>query len=336
MASAIPQHRLAEIVRDAQARTHVPVAAAAFHVDGRTTFAGEYERPFRIASITKSFTATAVSLAGLLDDRRRALLSHTAGYRPERAEPLPAECAGLWSYSNAGYWEAAAGFDGGIGYSYALRELVLEPLGLRHTGFETPDDAVLGTLPGDVVADPSYPAERRASGGLWSTVGDLVEYGRMHCQQWAHLHAPVGEALGAGYALGWWVRDGVLDHEGSVGGYQSLLLLLPEKQLVLAVLTNSWRGSVLVDHVVERLQLVPTATEEDDVQAVDGTYALEGIAAVVNRDSVAESETDPLTGVCVERSYPLRADAPLMSWRSDFPRPGVARIGWVALPRADA
>jgi CubicO group peptidase (beta-lactamase class C family) len=335
MASAIPQHRLVEIVRDAQARTHVPVAAAAFHVDGRTTFAGEHERPFRIASITKSFTATAISLAGLLDDRRRALLSHTAGYRPERAEPLPPQCSGLWSYSNAGYWEATAGFDGD--YSAALRELVLEPLGLRHTGFETPDDAVLGTLPGSVVADPSYPAERRASGGLWSTVGDLVEYGRLHCREWAHLHEPVGEAaLGAGYALGWWVRDGVLDHEGSVGGYQSLLLLVPGSQVVLAVLTNSWRGSVLIDHVVERLQLVPAAKEVDDVRAVDGTYALEEIAAVVNGDSVTETETDPLTGVRVERRYPLRSDAPLMSWRSDFPRRGVARIGWVALPRAEA
>src|SRR5262249_62316221 len=133
--------------------------------DGGTEFAGPHERPFRIASITKSFTATAVSVAGLLDDRRRSLLSHTAGYRLERAEPLPPECAGLWSYSNAGYQEAASGFDGE--YSAAVGELVLDPLGLRHTGFETPDGAVLGILPGDVVADPSYAVERRPSGRLW-------------------------------------------------------------------------------------------------------------------------------------------------------------------------
>src|SRR5215475_80935 len=103
MASAIPQE-LAEVVRTAQARTGVSSAAVGLHVEGRTTFAGAHERPFRIASVTKSFTATAILLAGLLDDRRRALLSHTAGYRPERPAPLPPECAGLWSYSNAGYW----------------------------------------------------------------------------------------------------------------------------------------------------------------------------------------------------------------------------------------
>src|SRR5437763_3741465 len=148
MGRAIPQPGLAETLLAAQARTGVAVAAVALHLDSRTTRAGAHERPFRIASITKSFTATAVYLAGLLDDRRRALLSHTAGLRPERAEPLPPECTGLWSYSNAGYREAAAGFD--ADYSAAVRELVIEPLGLRHTGFDTPDGAGPGTMPGDV------------------------------------------------------------------------------------------------------------------------------------------------------------------------------------------
>ena len=332
MGSAIPQEQLAELVRDARARTGVPTAAAALHVGGRTTFAGAHERPFRIASITKSFTATAVSLAGLLDERRRALLLHTAGYRPERAEPLPPECAGLWSYSNAGYWEAASAFDGE--YSVALRELVLDPLGLRHTGFETPDDPVLGTLPGDVIADPGYPVGRRPSGGLWSTVGDLVEYGLAHCREWDHLHEPVGEALGARYALGWWVRDGVLDHEGSVGGFQSLLLLVPADELVLTVLTNSWKGSALIRAVVEHLGLAPPPPKQPaEAGRVDGRYGLDDFEAVVARGSVIEIEEDPLTGAPLERRYPLSSDATLMTWRSDFPRPGVARIGWVALPQ---
>jgi CubicO group peptidase (beta-lactamase class C family) len=333
MVSAIPQEMLAELVRGAQARTGVAHAAAALHVDGRTTFAGAHERPFRIASITKSFTATAISLAGLLDDRRRRLLSHTAGYRPEQAEPLPPECAGLWSYSNAGYREAASGFDGE--YSNAVRELVLEPLGLRNTGFDTPADAVLGTLPGAVVADPSYPVERRPGGGLWSTVGDLVEYGLAHCRDWTDLHQPVGEALGARYALGWWVRDGVLDHEGSVGGFQSLLLLVPERELVLAVLTNSWKGSALIQQVVEPLGLTPASAAPPGGGPPAGRYALDRIEAVVTGDSITETETDPLTGTRIERRFPVSLTAPLMSWRSDFPRPGVARIGWVALPRAE-
>lgn len=303
--------------------------AAALHVDGRTELAGAADRPFRIASITKSFTATALWEAGAFDERARTLLSHTAGYRSEAPTPLPAECAGLWSYSNAGYWEAASALPD---YSEAVRSHVLEPLGLTSTGFETPPDAVLGTLPDDVVADPSYPEERRPSGGLWSTVGDLVTYGLAHCSRWPELHEPVTDALDAQYACGWWVRDGVLDHEGSVGGYQSLLMLVPERELVLAVLTNSWRGSTLIRRVVDDLSLV-TASRQSRDAAVDGTYALDDLEATVHRDTITERERDPLSGTIVERRYPFSADATLMSWRSDFPRDGVARIGWTALPR---
>ncbi len=319
---------LTDSVGAAQERTGVPDVAAALHVQGSTSFAGSAETPFRIASITKSFTATLVDEAGLLDDRLTALLSHTAGLRPESREPLPPVCAGLWSYSNAGYWEAAAAFGD---YSAALRERVLEPLGLRSTGFETPPDAAPGHQPGGVVADPSYPVERRASGGLWSTVGDLVTYGLAHCRRWPELKWPVAEALGARYALGWWVRDGVVDHEGSVAGFQSLLLLVPERELVLAVLTNSWRGSALIRHVVDDLGVI--ARDEVSHAAVEGTYGLDGLEAVVEDGRITERETDPVTGALVERRYRYSAGATLMSWRSDFPREGVARIGWTALPR---
>lgn len=302
------------------------ILATALHKNGRTELSGEAERPFRIASITKSFTATLVWELGRFDDRARALLSHTAGYRPERAEPLPPECAGLWSYSNAGYWEAAPG-----DYSALLQRHVLDELGLEHTGFETPLDAVLGTLPDGSTADPSYPEARRPSGGLWSTVGDLVTYGLAHCRSWEELHAPVADALGARYACGWWVRNGVLDHEGSVGGYQSLLLIVPEQELVLAVLTNSWKGSTEIRRVVDDLGLVPPGSNQ--FAAVDGHYALDDLEATVHRGKIVERETDPLTGAAIERKYPFDADATLMSWRSDFPRDGVARIGWTALPR---
>jgi CubicO group peptidase (beta-lactamase class C family) len=321
---------LADSVAAARERTAVPEVAAALHLDGETVFTGAAERPFRIASVTKSFTAALCFEAGFRDERTRALLSHTAGYRPESAEPLPEPCAGLWSYSNAGYWEAASRFDDFAG---AMRERLLEPLGLSSTGFDVPRDAVLGTLPDGSTADPAYPPARRPSGGLWSTVGDLVTWGLAHCRGWAELHEPAAEALGAQYAYGWWKRGGVLDHEGSVGGFQSLLLLVPERELVLAVLTSSWKGSALIRHVVDDLHLVPASTQAP-VSPVVGTYALDDFEAEVSADRVVERETDPVTGAALERRYPYSPGATLMSWRSDFPRDGVARIGWVALPRA--
>ena len=67
--------------------------------------------------------------------------------------------------------------------------------------------------------------------------------------------------------------DGVLDNEGSVGGFQSLLLLVPADAIVLSVLTNPWKGSALIRHVVEELGLAPPPpTPPADAEAVDGRY----------------------------------------------------------------
>src|SRR3954470_10788605 len=88
MASAIPQEHLAEIVRDARARTGVPAVTAGLLVGGRVELAAagpvEIETPFRIASITKWFTASLATLLLDLDapsvsggPSAGSLLSHT-------------------------------------------------------------------------------------------------------------------------------------------------------------------------------------------------------------------------------------------------------------------
>jgi hypothetical protein len=97
------------------------------------------------------------------------------------------------------------------------------------------------------------------------------------------------------------------------------------------VLTNSWRGSTAIRRVVDDLRLV-TASRQSRV-VPDGAYRLDAMEAIVEDGRITERETDPLSGRTIERRYPFSADATLMSWRSDFPRDGVARIGWTALPR---
>jgi hypothetical protein len=203
-----------------------------------------------------------------------------------------------------------------------------------------------------VVPTDSYPVSRRPSGGLWSTVGDLLRFGAHHLESGAELHEPQVAALGAHYALGWWVRgleDGTtaLDHEGSVAGYQSLLLLVPERELVLAVLTNSWRGSGLIRRVVERLGLGPAELPSQPVDpGIAGTYALDDVTARVevagDEVTVSVTEFDPVVGSPTTMRVTGRpvgggafgyAGGRLMGHRFDFPRPELARIGWIVLPR---
>jgi CubicO group peptidase (beta-lactamase class C family) len=365
---------LEEAVREAHARTGVPGVAAALSIGGRSSFAAEgslvlggdervrVDTPFRIASVSKSFTATLAAETVGLDSDIRAWLSHTSGMRPESHDQLPESVDGLWSYSNAGYWAAgeAAADAAAVPFDEAMRTHVLEPLGLAATGYAEPAGAARGhvqegkTGHRPVLVD-AYARERWPSGGLWSTVADLLVHGRAHIESYSELHEPVARALGARYALGWWERelaDGsiALDHEGSVAGYQTLLLLVPERELVLAVLTNSWRGSGLIRRVVEKLGLVPAEPEAAPAvdESVAGSYALDDVEATVVADDdalvVSVSEPDPVTGAPLTARTAARplgggvygyARGRLMSHRLDFPRDGVARIGWLAMPRVD-
>jgi CubicO group peptidase (beta-lactamase class C family) len=364
---------LEEAVREARGRTHVPGVAAGLQVGGEKSLAADgvlaldgespvhVDTPFRIASISKPFTATLAARSLQLDDEVCALLSHTAGLRCESDELLPESCRGLWSYSNAGYWAvgARAAEACGLSFSEAMRERVLEPLGLAATGYDEPAGPARGHVQeGETgqraVLEDAYPVARRPSGGLWSTVADLVRFGEHHLDGERELQRPRADALGARYALGWWVRDvggrTALDHEGSVGGYQSLLLLVPEERLVLAVLTNSWRGSGAIRRIVSALELAPRAIAPEPVPAaIAGVYALDGVEATIEVAAdgllVTEAETDPVTGSRIARTYPARslhgsvfgfAGGVLQSHRLDFPRADVARVGWLALPRVSS
>ena len=381
----IPAFELQEIVRESRVRTGVPGVAAGVLSDGATVLAADGvlelgraepvlpETPFRIASISKPFTAS-LALASLpLDETLRTRLSHTAGLRCESAEPLPEAAQGLFSYSNAGYWAVgeACAEGAGMAFERAMAERLLEPLGLAATGYREPSHPARGHLPAGgtghrpVVGD-AYPAARHASGGLWSTVADLLGFAAHHLggpgplpeETRGAMRRPQSQTLGGGYGLGWWTYAvggrAAVAHEGSVAGYQSLLLLLPDQGFALAVLTNSWRGSGLVRRIVEQLGVgAGPADGAEDAPPTDvaGQYVLDGSEATVEAAAggnlrVAEAEIDPVTRERIERDAAVAGPLGggvygiggglLMSHRLDFPRPGIARVGWVALPRAGA
>jgi CubicO group peptidase (beta-lactamase class C family) len=362
MGSAIPQGQLGEIVREARSRTGVPAVAAGLFVNGAAELAADGDcspaTPFRVASVSKWFTASLVSACGALDDESRRWLSHTAGLRSEVAEPLPDECQGLWSYANSGFWAAGERCATAAGGSFAdaMRERIIEPLGLEATSYEEPPEAAEGHVQeGETghhpAGHPDYPVARYPSGGLWSTVGNLLQFAEHQFDDPYGVQSPQIEALGAEYCLGCWRREleggrVAFDHEGSVGGFQSLLLIVPEERVSLAVLTNSWRGSGAIRRIVKTLGLVPSRNTAPVQPVEEGLFGLGNVQAVIEGSRVSESEMDPISGTQIDYP-PFRVDALggnvygmagglLMSHRIDFPRPGVARVGWVALPRADA
>jgi CubicO group peptidase (beta-lactamase class C family) len=203
---------LSALCSDALARWGVPGAVVgvlaagraeleAFGVaDVRTSEPVRPETTFRVASITKPFTAAlALSLVddGLLalDEpvavalpdsgvTLRHLLAHLGGFEGEAGDParfgdgddalprLVAELVGqrqvvppgtVWSYCNAGYW--AAGFLSsdrlGTTYEDALRSRVLDPLELTATSFDSPQAA------GHVQPEPPSSGHQPAPGSAY-------------------------------------------------------------------------------------------------------------------------------------------------------------------------
>lgn len=285
-----------------------------YGVPGATTF--------RIASITKSLVAaTAMRLVEegrlSLDEplaalrlpwegiTLRQLLSHQAGLAGDWSKPLseygegddafrllaadeavgaPVGPGRLWAYANPGYWLAGALIEraAGMPFEDAMRELVLEPLGMERTGFSPLEPSVPSDLP--------YPRVRRPSGGLYSCAADLLawaghllgEPGPLSARSLLALQTPqieVGPDGDYGLGLGVVRERGkpTIEHGGAVEGIRSQLLLVPEDGIAFVLLTNSDRGHFLINRVLHSVGLgLPLPPEvaigEDELVAATGVF----------------------------------------------------------------
>lgn len=178
----------------------------------------------------------------------------------QRALVPPGE---LWSYCNAGYWLLGHFLAKRAGSSYedALEQTVLRPLGLGDTGFEPPEatghEPVASGDPRHEPVPDSYPRARRASGGLVSNVGDLLTFAwaQLETAETAALRVPVVDTPYGSYGLGFELEHvGELElwgHSGSYGGFESKLVLAPERGFAFVGLTNSGRGGVALAEILD-------------------------------------------------------------------------------------
>jgi len=253
----------------------LPSISAAVFEDGDVTWsqtAGD-ARPdtqYAIASVTKTFVAAAlVELRVDLDEPTRfgtprQLLSHTSGLQrelpgeewatlefPAREEVVArfdqAERVlppGRFHYSNLGYLVLGEVLAERAGEPLedAIRALLLEPHGLRRTTWGPQEPHARGFLR-DRPERKLVKGGTSASGGLWSTAGDVARWGT-HLLGLDELHRPYAhagwdEVFGLGVEC---VRvDGreLWGHEGATVGFRSILLYDRDANAGAAVLTNA-------------------------------------------------------------------------------------------------
>jgi CubicO group peptidase (beta-lactamase class C family) len=360
----------------AAARWDVPALAVGVLVDGptdRRSFGCDAAARFRVASITKPFTATAAVRSLALDGAAPGwpgvcvseLLSHLSGYEAEHGDlarfgdgddalgRLAAELPGchrwlpageLWSYSNAAYWLAGSllAERAGVTYEEVIAGLAAEA-GLTATDFGEPDLA--GT--GPAANRAPYPRARRPSGGLVSTVDDLLQFGAWHLgrpelEAMRTVHGkPVAGVYGLGLAGERVGGVAVWGHPGSYGGFESSLVLVPSRRAVLVGLTNSSHGSRALREVEDawfeellgaRRRIAPTVElAAAGLRGFAGDYANETASVSVRVATPGLSVT--LDGARPAPGRPIGpqtfevTDGPDSGSRFDFPRPGLARFG---------
>jgi CubicO group peptidase (beta-lactamase class C family) len=216
-------------------------------------------------------------------------------------------------------------------FENVIQTTVLDPLGLVHSSFAAEQAADLLYAAGHDSAESATPAVQEPwaiprivypAGGIVSTIGDLLEYGKFHAglsgdstsiladAQRSAMQKPLvpGGSLGPirpdGIGVSWFTmeRDGIrlLLHGGGGNGQQSLLLFSPEQEFVFAAVTNANAGGdlvILAARLALETILGSTALEDKPGQPLDaetitsyfGTYeAPDGTSMSVETAFVAE------------------------------------------------
>lgn len=377
--------RFFEVCEAAAARFEVPALAVGVLARGRAeTFAVgcDVATRFTVASITKPFVAhLALELleldqpTGIWPDdvRIRHLLAHTSGFDCELSVPTStfgedddalARCAAelpgvrrlvgadeLWSYANSGYWLTGylAAVRAGTTFEATLANHVIGPARLDATDFGRPD--VDGT--GDEAGVGPYPRARRPSGGLTSNVVDLLRFAEWHLAHpfsW-RMRTVTAKPVRGVYGLGLFGErvDGVpvWGHSGSYGGYQSSLLMVPDRNAAFVGLTNSSVGGKALreiedeffDAVTGARRRLPelVALPPQYYESYAGTYVNTGntwsVAHEGGDELVVSNSGDTFRARAVdERSFYV-PDGRHVYERFDFPRDGFGRLGSVLAER---
>jgi CubicO group peptidase (beta-lactamase class C family) len=236
----------------------------------------------------------------------------------------------IWSYNNAGFYIAGRAIEVAAGepFEAAMRELVLEPLGLDRSFFFA-DDAITHRvavghfLEGDAPAVARPWAIGRAAhpaGGIVCSATDLLRYARFHMgdgtaedgtrvlgpDSMALMRTPYVAASGREQmGLTWFLRpigdETALEHGGGTNGQVSQLLVLPEREFAVAAFANGvpGGGEVVTTATKEALRAY-LDLEQPEPEAIELTRDELGEYATVFTSAMADVEIRIEDGRLVE------------------------------------
>ena len=179
-----------------------------------------------------------------------------------------------WSYYNGNYFLVGSILAAlsGTTYESALKGNLLDPWGLARTGFESLAASLSGWSGTAELPPLGYPRARRPSGGLWSSVSELLAAGEALLADRV-LRDEIGRprtrlddpmAYGLGWALG---PSGQMYLNGRLPGYRAAMVLIPDRDYVSVALANEGTALPALARLLSDMQ--QPLTGDDIAKAVD-------------------------------------------------------------------
>ena len=226
----------------------------------------------------------------------------------------------LWTYNNASFSLAGRVIEAVTGQTYeaALKELVLDPLGMKELYFFPNEVMTLRFAAGhtqgekgpEVARRWALPRSANAAGGISASVHDMLRYLRfwfgdgttedgtrlLSSESMAYMVSPLGEAGNHidNMGLSWMLRDigGVrfIQHGGGTNGHISALMYAPDQKFGLVILTNSMRGGELNSELTK--YILPHYAGVEEVIPNSIPMTLEALTAYVGSYSGSHSSIE--------------------------------------------
>jgi CubicO group peptidase (beta-lactamase class C family) len=245
----------------------------------------------------------------------------------------------MWGYNNSGFYVAGRIVEVVTGkpFERALRELVLDPLGLEQAyyfpaevmthRFVVGHESAKGRT--SVMTPWPVPRAANAAGGITTNVGSMLRYAAFHMgdgtvpggarvlssDSLRYMRSPIVPKAGSDQQMGltWHLSQAgsftVADHGGGTIGQISVLRLVPERRFAIAVVTNSGRGGTLNTQVARAAfdaylgVAPPTVTrmtlDANALQEYAGMYRRQfaDVTVAVDGDAVTLQVTPKLPGL---------------------------------------
>ncbi len=180
-----------------------------------------------------------------------------------------------YSYNNSGYFLLGAIIErvSGKSYEQALKEMILDPLGMKNTGYDNHDPLITKRATGYVLTPRGYlnaayldMSIPYAAGSMYSTVEDLYLWDQalytdklITAQSKELMYKPFLE----NYAYGWAVTQAsfkvndqpvqVITHGGGINGFATTIVRFPKEKNLIVILDNSSQGPNRLSNAIGRI-----------------------------------------------------------------------------------